>query len=108
MDRYKFDAKGIYNIDETGVTTIQIPVSVIAQKGTRQVGALTSVERGTLVIVALAINAIGNSVSPIFIFTLLRYHDHFNRDWLVGSLRTENANWWMQEAEFLIYLKHFK
>lgn len=108
IDRYKFEPKDIYNIDETGVTTVQKPVKVVAEKGTKQVGALTSGERGTLVTVALAVNAIGNSVPPIFIFPRLRYKDHFIRDGPVGCIGAGNASGWMQEDEFLIYLNHFK
>lgn len=47
---------------------MQKPDRVITLKGTRQVGAMTSGERGTLVTVGVAVNAIGNSVPPIFIF----------------------------------------
>ena len=47
---------------------MQKPDRVITLKGTRQVGAMTSGERGTLVTVGVAANAIGNSVPPIFIF----------------------------------------
>lgn len=108
LDRHNFEAKDIYNIDETGVTTVQKPVKVVAQKGTKQVGALTSGERGTLVTVAVAVNAIGNSVPHIFIFPRLRYQDHFVRDGPVGCIGAGNASGWMQEEEFLLYLKHFK
>nr|XP_023023174.1 uncharacterized protein LOC111511392 [Leptinotarsa decemlineata] len=106
MDRYEFESKDIYNVDETGVTTVQKPVKVVAEKGTKQVGALTSGERGTLVTVALAVNAISNSVPPIFIFLRLRYKDHFVRDGSVWCIGAGNASGWMQEDEFLIYLNH--
>ena len=36
----------ILNLDETGFTTVQKPVKVIAGKGTKQVGKVTSAERG--------------------------------------------------------------
>ncbi|XP_030767511.1 uncharacterized protein LOC115891224 [Sitophilus oryzae] len=49
MDKYKFKPKDIYNVDETGITTVQKPNRIVTKKGTRQVGALTSAERGTLV-----------------------------------------------------------
>jgi len=57
----------IYNVDETGVTTVHRPSKIIAVKDTKQVGAITSGERGTLVTVALAVSAIGNAVPPLFI-----------------------------------------
>lgn len=54
MDRYKFEPQNIYNVDETGITTVQKPDRLIARRGTRQVGSVTSGERGTLVTVAFA------------------------------------------------------
>ncbi|GBM63214.1 hypothetical protein AVEN_188251-1 [Araneus ventricosus] len=56
----------IYSVDETGVTTVQKPKKTIARKGTKQIGSVTSVERGTLVIMALAVGANGDSV-PLFL-----------------------------------------
>ena len=47
--RHQFGPEDIYNCDETGLTTVQRPTKVIARKGTKQVGAVTSQERGQLV-----------------------------------------------------------
>lgn len=68
FNRHKFPPNMIYNVDETGVTTVQSPKQVVAEKGKKQVGAITSAERGELVTVVCAINATGNSVPPMFIF----------------------------------------
>ncbi|CAI9732662.1 Hypothetical predicted protein [Octopus vulgaris] len=38
MLRYKFDPFNIYNMDETGITTVQRPDRVIARKGTKRSG----------------------------------------------------------------------
>ena len=46
LDEYKFTANQIYNVDETGLSTVHKPSKIIAQKGKHQVGALTSGERG--------------------------------------------------------------
>lgn len=108
IDKYKFEAKDMYNVDETGMTTVQRPDRIVSKRGTRQVGALTSAERGSLVTVTCAVNAIGNCVPPMFIFPRLRYHEHFVRDGPTGSIGAGNASGWMQENEFLIYLKHFQ
>jgi len=40
--KYKFEAHQIYNLDETGITTVQNPSKIVAQKGKKQVGAITS------------------------------------------------------------------
>lgn len=46
-EKYKFGCQAIWNIDETGVTTVQHPDKIIASKGSKQVGAATSGERGS-------------------------------------------------------------
>ena len=62
--RYQFSPENIWNIDETGVTTVHKPTRVIAQKSEKQVGEATSSERGTLITVCDAVNAIGNHIPP--------------------------------------------
>ena len=50
VEEHNFPPDKIYNVDETGMTTVQTrPSKIIAMRGKRQVGALTSAERGTLV-----------------------------------------------------------
>ena len=56
--RYNYSPQDIYNVDETGLMTVQKPVKVIAGKGVRQVGRITSAERGTLVTACCAVNAL--------------------------------------------------
>jgi hypothetical protein len=97
----------IYNVDETGISTVQKPNKVIAKKGKEQVGSITSQERGTLVTMCLAVNAVGNTISPMFIFPRLKFQDHFVRDGPVGCIGSGNKSGWMQEAEFLVFVKHF-
>ena len=107
LERYKLEPQNIYNMDETGVTTVQRPDHIVARKGHKQVGALTSQERGTLVTCAIAINATGNSVPPIFIFPRKKFQAHFIRDGPPGSIGTANGSGWMQEDDFVVFLKHF-
>ena len=48
MKTHKFEPSSISNVDETGVTTVQHPNKIVAQKGSKPVGKLTSAERGAL------------------------------------------------------------
>ena len=48
-NRYKYNRICIYNVDETGLTTVRKPVKVLAGRGGKQVGRITFAERGTLV-----------------------------------------------------------
>lgn len=107
LERYKFEASDIYNVDETGVTTVQKPNKVVAIKGTKQVGAVTSGERGTLVTVCTAVSAVGNTVPPLFIFPRKKYHAHFIRGGPPGCIGEANGSGWMNEETFLIFMKHF-
>jgi hypothetical protein len=50
-DKYNFQCQDI-NVDETAVTTVQKPTRIIARKGAKQVRAMTSAERGSLVTMA--------------------------------------------------------
>ena len=63
-DKHKFQGQDIYNMDETAVTTVQRPTRIVAKKGVKQVGAVSSTE----VTMAVAVSAIGNYTSPFFVF----------------------------------------
>lgn len=98
IDKYTFQAKDIWNMDETGVTTVQEPENVVARCGVRQVGAVTSGERGTLVTVACAGNALGNMIPPMFIFPRVHFKEHFIRDGPPGCIGAANKSGWMLDA----------
>ena len=73
--RHQFPPLNIYNVDETDLTTVQKPVRVIAGRSEKQVGRITSAERGTLVTACCAVNALGSFVPPFFIFPRVRFYD---------------------------------
>ena len=107
MDRYSFEASNIWNLDETGLTTVQRPCRVVAQKGVKQVGAVTSGERGELVTLCQAVSAVGNTVPPMFIFPRVNFKDHFIRDGPLGCIGAANKSGWMQEPQFVTFMHHF-
>lgn len=72
-----------------------------------QIGAMTSGERGSLVTVAVAVNATGNAIPPFFVFPRKRYQAHFVRDGPNGCVGVGNGSGWMKEKEFLEFLHHF-
>lgn len=96
----------IFNVDETGVTTVQTPKQVVTEKGKRQVGAITSAERGELVTVVCAVSAAGNAAPPMFIFPRVRYKDHFITGAPPGSIGTSTRSGWINEDAFAEYLQH--
>ncbi|KAJ8943075.1 hypothetical protein NQ314_009834 [Rhamnusium bicolor] len=106
-NRLHLEPSDIWNVDETGITTVQKPDRIIARRGFKQIGKLTSAERGTLVTLTVAVSASGNSIPPFFIFPRVNFRDHFIRDGPVGSLGDANPSGWMKEEHFIKFIKHF-
>lgn len=107
LEKYKFNPSRIWNVDETGVMAVQKPKKIVAARGKKQVGAITSAERGTLVTLACAINAAGNFIPPMFVFPRMRYTELFLRGGPEDSIGSGNSSGWMTEKEFSIFLDHF-
>ena len=107
MDRHGFAAKDIWNVDESGVTTVQKPPKVVASTGVKQIGSLTSAERGQLVTLCAAVSACGQTIPPFFVFPRVKYRDHFVNGGPTGSAGDANKSGWMSEETFLKYLHHF-
>ena len=69
MDKYKLTADRIFNVDETGVSVNPKRMSkIIATKGKRQVGALSSGEKGETVTVEICFSTSGAYMPSMFIF----------------------------------------
>ena len=94
-------------MDETGVTTVRKPDRIIGRRGTKQIGAITSAERGTLITVVGTISASGNSIPPYVIFPRAKFQRHFLNGAAPGSKGGANPSRWMIEEHFLDFLKHF-
>ncbi|GBM45820.1 hypothetical protein AVEN_272237-1 [Araneus ventricosus] len=107
LNRLNVGPADIWNVDETGVTTVQKPNKIVARRGFSQIGRMTSSERGSLVTMAFAVNATGNSVPPYFIFPRKKYHTHFVRDGPFGCDGDAHPSGWMTESSFLKYMKRF-
>ena len=103
----KFGQDSIWNTDETGITTMEKYSCVIASNKLKQVGHVTSSESGQTVTVYNAINAIGNSIPPFFIFPYVKSDPAF----LFGASPDFNVTThvleWMSKENSVLYLKHF-
>jgi len=105
--RFHFEPQSIWNADETGLTTAQNPGKIVAQRGTKQVGAVTSAERGKLVTLCCAVNALGHAMPPMFIFPRVRYHERLVDGGPPGCIGASHKSGWMTQENFQIFLKHF-
>ena len=98
--RFNFSPQDIYNIDETGFTTVQAPSTVVSQVGKKQVGAITSGERGQLVTVVCAINAGGSAIPPFYVFPRVKVNPAFLNGAFPGSEAAAAKSGWMNSDIF--------
>lgn len=86
MNKYQLKPERIYNVDETGVSSVPKTYgNIIAEKGKKQVGILTSAERGKNVTAELCVSASGEFLPPLFIFPRQRMKASLLEDTLLGS-----------------------
>lgn len=108
IDEHHFEATHVYNMDESGFSTVPTKIGkVIALKGMRHVGKLEGAERGTMITMALTVNAAGNSIPPFFLFPRQNMQTSFLDNVPSGTVAYANASGWMCQPEFVRYMRHF-
>ncbi|XP_063924691.1 uncharacterized protein LOC135138643 [Zophobas morio] len=108
MEKYNFPPENIYNIDESGLSVVQKrPQKILATKGRKQVGALSSAERGQHLIVVCCMNAMGTFVPPAFIFPRKRMKNELMDNGPMDSKAYCQLNGWRCSEIFVQWLEHF-
>lgn len=107
MTRFKFGPESIYDIDETKVPTVQGTTYVLAKKGAKQVGQITSAERGTTITMCAGVRVTGNLFPPFYIFPRVHFKENLMlRNAAPGSSGTANPSGWQTVETLMIFLKH--
>lgn len=101
------NAGRIYNTDETALTTVQGSNKIIAQRGQKQVGQITSAERGTLVTMCGTINAMGNCIPPYLIFPRVHFKENMIKNGPIGAMGGASSNGWITSKLFENWMHHF-
>lgn len=106
--KYKLLPHCIYNMDETGLTTVpnKLP-KVFAQKGKKCVSKIVSAERGQLVTAVCCMSASGGWVPPALIFPRKRMKDDLFFGAPSGTLKLISDSGYMNTDLFLVWIKHF-
>lgn len=108
VDTYGISANTIFNVDETGISTVQRKMQkVIAMKGRRQVGGIASGERGVNTTAVCCVNAAGLYVPPMLIFKRKRYTPELSRGAPLGSVCEISDTGYINSELFIKWLKHF-
>lgn len=107
-DKYgPFTSERIYNVDETALTTVQVPEKILAPKGQKQVGKAVSQERGTLVTMIGCICASGYPVPPMLVFPRVNFKQHMLTGAPPATVGAANPSGWSNERIFREWLEHF-
>ena len=106
-DKHVYPPANIYNMDETGFTTVQKPGNVIGEKGQKTVGKVTSGERGQLVTAVCSMNAVGSYIPPMFIFPRKRFIETLMNRAAPGCVGAISDSGWTNDQLFIDWLKHF-
>ncbi|XP_077972205.1 uncharacterized protein LOC144427221 [Styela clava] len=99
--------QNIWNLDKTGIVSVVKTSQVLAEKGRKQVGRITSAERGVTVTMYACVNAIGNALPPAFVAPRVHFQDRMLRDAPPGSLGLACRSGWMTTEIFPEVLAHF-
>lgn len=78
-----FQQHNIYNWDETALTNVHNPRSIVGHRGLRPIRRVTSRERDVLVTSCYFINALGHHIPPFLMFPI--YIQEI--EWLLGHLQ---------------------
>ena len=78
--------QNIFKLDETGISTVQIPRQIFAQAGTKQVARITSGERGENATMCACVNVTGNAFPPASVFPPVHFKAHMLKGAATGSL----------------------
>ncbi|KAJ4450254.1 hypothetical protein ANN_01673 [Periplaneta americana] len=108
MDEKNFPPYRVFNVDETGLTTVQTKSSkVLAQRGKKQVGIVTSAELGVLSTAVICMSAAGNFIPP----PMITFPRKRMKVELTGSHLEQyfacNGSGWMQLDTLSSWFDHF-
>lgn len=105
--KYEFLPHRIFNCDETGITCVQKPGKILAEKGRKQVGRLTSLERGKNTTLLACVSATGTFIPPFMVFPRVRMNPTLLSNAFPGTVGFPAPSGWMDAELFLKFLKHF-
>ncbi|KAJ4435306.1 hypothetical protein ANN_17916 [Periplaneta americana] len=98
----------LYNCDETGLTVVQHKVNkVVSLKGKRQVGSVSSAERGSLVTAVTCMSAAGHFLPPLLVFPRVNMKTELLDGAPNGSLAVCHKSGWIQNESFVHWFHHF-
>ena len=110
LSKCQFQAKDIWNMDESGITNVHIPAKVVASKGRRQISKITSGEKGRTVIVVCCVSECWRKLHPTYDDIseeadagLAVERQSSGNHWCCSA----SPNGWTDNILFILWLRHF-
>ena len=107
-DREQLLPDRLYNMDETSLSTVQDGQrKIIAEKGKKQVGILSSSECSESSTCVVCVSATGSYVLPMIIYRRKRMKEELTNGGPVRAVYSCQEKGWMSNDSFITWLKHF-
>ncbi|CAH2107507.1 unnamed protein product [Euphydryas editha] len=108
IDENNITPTKIFNVDESVFSTVQKkPQKVVALKGKKQIGAITSGERGVNTTAVCCASVAGQFVPPMIIFKRIRQNPELANGAPIGSIVTVSESGYINSQLFVEWIKHF-
>lgn len=105
---HSFSESSIWNMDETGFSTVPTKMGkIISLKGIKRVGKITSAERGSMMTLAFAVSASGNKIPAFYLIPRKNMSTTFRTFVTREVVTIANESGWMTQKEFLLWIDHF-
>ncbi|XP_072398391.1 uncharacterized protein [Diabrotica undecimpunctata] len=108
LENHGTGPEAIWSVDKTGLSTVHKPKKIIACKGEKHVGKITSGERGVTVTVCCVINTIGNHIRPFMVFPRKLWQDRMIDNSPPGTTGVVYESGWMTASNFIKFLEQFQ
>ena len=104
----KFDASRVFNVDETGMSTVQQQKQkILAPTGKKQIGKIVSAEKGETITAVVCVNAAGTFVPPMLIFPRKNMNPRLMNGAPPGAIGVTSPSGWINGELYIKWLDHF-
>lgn len=108
-ETYHFKPHRIFNMDETGISTIPSKMKkVVSPTNKKKVSKLTSGDKAETITVVGCMSPTGFLVPPAMVFPRVRYHENLYKNAPEGTAKFHNETGYMNTDLFVLWLKHFQ
>ncbi|XP_072384637.1 uncharacterized protein [Diabrotica undecimpunctata] len=108
LDSKHVNPTRVFNCDETGLGTVpKCNSKILAHKGRKQVGRLTSADRSGITTAVICMSSSGIFIPPMLIFARKRMKVELQAGAPPGSIFACSDSGWINSELFLIWFQHF-